>query len=63
MSNKPLNTESPASTLKNDASRQRWELFHRAIAQAKQANVAAMEDVEENHSPAKRRAPVLSIAR
>ena len=63
MSNKPLNTESPASSLKNDASRQRWELFHRAIAQAKQANGAAMDDVEEKHSRAKRRGPLLSIAR
>jgi len=63
MSNKFSHPESPASGLKNDAARQRWELFHRAIAEAKQANVSSMQDAEESRPEAKRPGPLLSIAR
>jgi hypothetical protein len=44
MSNKYTESESPVASLKNDSSRQRWELFHRAIAHAKEANDASLND-------------------
>lgn len=33
-------------TLKNESTRQRWELFHRAIASAKRSNTQAMQKAE-----------------
>ena len=60
------------ATVKNEATRIRWELFHRAIALAKQSNAAAMIESEaatkegssEAADPARQRAePLLSIAR
>jgi hypothetical protein len=38
MTNKCKEAESPVVPLKNESARQRWELFHRAIAHAKQSN-------------------------
>lgn len=65
--------EQPFDTLKNESSRQRWELFHRAIAHAKQANTSAMQEADklqdtdksENKANDKleRPDPLLSIAR
>lgn len=43
MSNKPLHEDTPFNGLKNESARQRWELFHRAIAHAKQSNTEALE--------------------
>lgn len=39
-------TESPVVTLKDESARQRWELFHRAIAHAKRSNEIALENPE-----------------
>lgn len=63
MSNKCLQNESPVMTLKNESSRQRWELFHRAIAHAKQSNISAMQDADSTVGETKRPDPILSIAR
>jgi hypothetical protein len=71
MSNKIPNTELRFATLKNEATRQRWELFHRAIALAKQSNADAMEAADklqqsssDTSEPVRHRAePLLSIAR
>lgn len=63
MSNELLQSDSPAASLKNEESRQRWELFHRAIAHAKQSQLNAMQDADESVADSKRRGPVLSIAR
>jgi hypothetical protein len=63
MSNDLLQSDSPAASLKNEESRQRWELFHRAIAHAKQSNVSAMQEADDSVIEAKRNAPILSIAR
>jgi len=63
MSNKCAQNESPVMALKNESSRQRWELFHRAIAHAKQSNVSAMQDADSTAGETKRAAPILSIAR
>lgn len=57
--NSPKN-ESRVDTLKNEATRQRWDLFHRAIAHAKQCNVSALEDA--SGSDERRTAPLQSIA-
>jgi hypothetical protein len=55
--------DSPVGALKNEAARQRWELFHRAIAHAKKNNVDAMEAADSATAETKRSSPLLSIAR
>ena len=52
MSNEYKEPESPVVSLKNESARQRWELFHRAIAHAKQSN-----DVAEFESEAAAKEP------
>ena len=49
MLNKKQSTESQVDVLTSESARQRWEMFHRAIAHAKQsAHESLLED--ENHS-------------
>jgi hypothetical protein len=63
MTNKCLENESPLTALTSDAARQRWELFHRAIAHAKQSNCDALSDEEAaptEHNPG---GPLLTIIR
>ena len=62
MSNKCKEAESPVVFLKDETTRQRWELFHRAIAHAKQSNTAALDDDHES-GDAKSGGPLLSIVR
>jgi hypothetical protein len=54
MTTKNQTTEAVIRGLKNEAVRQRWELFHRAIALAKHSNNAALdaeqETVESSHA-------------
>ena len=61
MSRKLKETDVPAVWLKNEASRQRWELFHRAIAYAKQTNSDALLDAEASESAVSR--PALTVVR
>lgn len=63
MSNELSQSDSRAASLKNEDSRQRWELFHRAIAHAKQSQLNAMQDSDESVTDVKRSGPLLSIAR
>mgnify|MGYP001563967114 FL=1 len=63
MSNKCKEAETPAIFLKDESARQRWELFHRAIAHAKQSNVAALDDTDADAADPKSGGPVLSIVR
>jgi hypothetical protein len=63
MSNKCTEAESPVVSLKDESARQRWELFHRAIAHAKQSNDAALDDAEPNSGDAEKDGPLLSIVR
>jgi hypothetical protein len=63
MDTKSPAADSPVGALKNEAARQRWELFHRAIAHAKKTNVDAMEAAESAKAETKRPPPLLSIAR
>lgn len=63
MSKKLSEVESPAVALKNDSARQRWELFHRAIAHAKESNHASLEDTDSQACQGDSAGPVLSIVR
>ncbi len=61
MSRKHTDIEAPAATLKNEFARQRWELFHRAIAHAKRSNDDAL--AETDGQPPETDRPVLSVVR
>ncbi len=63
MSKSNSQADSPVSTLKNEAARQRWELFHLAISHAKKSNTVAMQEADAPSSEAESGAPLLSIAR
>ena len=63
MSNKLKKTDSPIDGLKNESARQRWELFHRAIAHAKQSTNAALDDAETQRGDPECSGPVLTIVR
>ncbi|MDH3350272.1 MAG: hypothetical protein OEM60_01330 [Gammaproteobacteria bacterium] len=63
MSNKCTDAESPVVSLKDESARQRWELFHRAIAHAKQSTDAALDDGDGQPSDAKSGGPLLTIVR
>ncbi len=63
MSKKQPNIELPIEALKSESARQRWELFHRAIAHAKECNHASMEDGEPNGADPEAVGPLLTIVR
>ena len=63
MSDRFADNESPLAALKSDAARQRWELFHRAIAHAKQSTHSVLEESDEPAGEPKRKGPLLSIVR
>lgn len=63
MSDKYTESESPVVTLKNESSRQRWELFHRAIAHAKQSNAASLAEDDVAANDVRSNPPRLSIVR
>ncbi|MBT8099989.1 MAG: hypothetical protein KJO82_09580 [Gammaproteobacteria bacterium] len=63
MSNKYTENDSPVATLKNESSRQRWEMFHRAIAHAKESNDAALTDADVHSDESVGAPPLLSIVR
>ena len=63
MSNKCKEAESPVVFLKDESARQRWELFHRAIAHAKQSNDAALDEADAEPGDVNGGGPQLSIVR
>ncbi|MEM9207970.1 MAG: hypothetical protein AAGA61_01885 [Pseudomonadota bacterium] len=63
MSTKISQDESPTSAWKNDAARQRWELFHRAIAHAKKSNTAALDSSDDATRATKPARPLLYVAK
>ena len=63
MSMKHKKTEAPTASLKSESARQRWDLFHRAIAHAKQSNDAALLDADGESSDGESGGPLLSIVR
>ena len=63
MSNKYQKTDSPVAALKNESARQRWELFHRAIAHAKESNNASLVEADTHSGESDSAGPLLSIVR
>ncbi|MDJ0748874.1 MAG: hypothetical protein QNJ11_05285 [Woeseiaceae bacterium] len=56
-------TDFPVDTLKNESARQRWELFHRAIAHAKESNNAALHEADTASGDHEGAGPLLTIVR
>jgi hypothetical protein len=63
MANNCKKSDSPIDALKNESARQRWELFHRAIAHAKESNNASLHDADTHSGDAESAGPLLSIIR
>jgi hypothetical protein len=63
MSRKHKENEVPLVTLKNESSRQRWEMFHRAIAHAKESNHAAVIEDDLATDESNSGGPLLTIVR
>ena len=63
MSTKHKENQAPVVPLKNESSRQRWELFHRAIAHAKESNDAAIADADNPAEDIESGGPALTIVR
>ena len=63
MSRKHKENEAPLVTLKNESSRQRWEMFHRAIAHAKESNQAAAIEDDLGNDDGNTGGPLLTIVR
>jgi hypothetical protein len=63
MSRKHKDNEVPLVTLKNESSRQRWEMFHRAIAHAKESNEAAAIEADTGTDEGHGGGPLLTIVR
>ena len=55
--------ESPFEAFSSESARQRWELFHRAIAHAKENNSAALDDSEECTPDTESASPLLTLVR
>jgi len=63
MSDNHAENDSPFAALKSESARQRWEMFHRAIALAKQSNTSALQEAESPAGEPKHANPLLTIAR
>ncbi len=63
MSKKQPNDESPVEALTSESARQRWEMFHRAIAHAKESNNALLDDGEGRTGDPETSGPLLTIVR
>ena len=63
MSNKCKEADSPVVFLKDESARQRWELFHRAIAHAKESNDAALAESDNDSGNPNSGGPILSVVR
>ena len=63
MSKKQPKNESPAEALTTESARQRWELFHRAIAHAKESNNALLDDSDAHGVDTENAGPLLTIVR
>jgi hypothetical protein len=63
MADKSSLDASNSETFTSEAVRQRWELFHRAIAYAKKSNSAALQESETQGDETERKRDALSVAR
>ncbi len=56
-------SEMPFDTLTNESARQRWELFHRAIAHAKESNNDSLLEADTRDGDVESAGPILSVVR
>ena len=63
MSKKQSKNESPVEALTSESARQRWEMFHRAIAHAKESNNALLDDGDACSVDTEHSGPLLTIVR
>ena len=63
MSDNCSKNDSRLTALKSESARQRWDLFRRAIALAKQSNSAALQESEASAGEPKRSGAILTIVR
>jgi len=63
MSKKQSKNDSSVEALTSESARQRWELFHRAIAHAKESNNALLDDGDSHGVDTESVGPLLSIVR
>ena len=63
MADKSSRNGSPSEAFTSEAARQRWELFHRAIAYAKKSNSTALQESEDLNDEVEPNRRILSIAR
>jgi len=63
MPKKQPKSESPVEALTSESARQRWELFHRAIAHAKESNNALLDDGDAHGADTESSSPLLTIVR
>lgn len=63
MSKKQSKNNSPVEALTSESARQRWELFHRAIAHAKESNNALLDDGDSHGVDTECAGPLLTIVR
>ncbi len=61
--NKDARVEAPVDSLTNESARQRWDLFHRAIAHAKQCNDAEMRKTDTHAGDDESAGPAISVVR
>ena len=63
MTNKHPKDEAPIEALTSESARQRWELFHRAIAHAKESNNALLDDGDARGADTESAGSLLTIVR
>ena len=63
MSDDRTENDSPAATFKSEAARQRWELFHRAIAHAKQTTAAPLPEADVQGGSGPQSPPFLTVVK
>lgn len=63
MSKKHPQDESPVEAFTSESARQRWELFHRAIAHAKESNNALLDDGDLASADTEVNGPLLTVVR
>jgi len=63
MSDNNKKPESSLDSLTSDAARQRWQMFHRAIAYAKESNHASLVDSDAQSGDTDGVEPLLSVIR
>ncbi len=63
MSTKYNKIELSAGPIKNESTQRRWEMFHRAIAHAKQSNNETQLEKETGVGDLEKSGPLLSVVR